>query len=43
MHPSGFWLTAVKRLVVFSGVFQQGLHRPFEEKVTGNIGTDSQI
>lgn len=43
MHPFGFWLPAVKRLVVFSGVPQQGLRWPFKEKVMGNIGTDSQI
>lgn len=35
MHPLGFWLTAVKRLLVFSGKLQQGLHWPFKEGGNG--------
>lgn len=40
---ASFWFTAVKRLVGFSGNFQQGLHWPFKEKVMSSIGTASQI
>ena len=43
MHPFGFWLTAVKRLLVFVASFNNVYIDLLKKKVMGNTGTDSQI